>query len=221
MGVVIRWRERQHARASAASLAANSVSLSEVTPAPRASSVPKIADHHSAGMLSRCHHLETVGARAEMSEAMASFEGHSSITSRKDRKSAIGQVLGQLVLKRKDNLALDGKKPLGHTVPMADSEKEQYEQEFIARVKSARIATGMKQWQVAEALGVKQDFYKHWEVDRLMPHHLMGRFCIVCRVEPTWLVTGKGKKPLQPPHIVASQEPAKPKAKRAKRSRAA
>lgn len=104
---------------------------------------------------------------------------------------------------------------------MADSEKEQYDQQFIERVKSARIATGMKQWQIADAIGVPQDHYKHWETTRLMPHHLIGRFCIVCRVEPEWLMTGRGQKPLQPPHIVEREPEPTVKPRRTKRSKAA
>jgi hypothetical protein len=102
-----------------------------------------------------------------------------------------------------------------------ESESE-YKDAFIERVKAARIATGMKQWQIAEALGMPQDKYKQYESRSLIPHHLMGRFCIICRVEPDWLVTGKGQKPLKPPHIV-DQAPAKPipKPKRTKRHKAA
>lgn len=196
-----------HRDAPAVSRAASKIKVSDVTPPLRALSVDRIADHLSAGMLSRCHHLDTAGARAEMSEAMASFEGQSSITSRKDRILDMPTFLGPFVLKRKDNLALDGKKFLGHTVRMQDSEKDQFEQEFIQRVASARIATGLKQWQVAEAMGVPQDHYKHWEKKRVMPHHLIGRFCVITRVDPNWLLTGNGQKPLRAPHLV-EQEPA-------------
>ena len=63
--------------------------------------------------------------------------------------------LGQSVLKCKDKSALDAEIPLGHTVQMADSDQEDhYKQEFIARTRDARIATGKKQWQVAELLGI-------------------------------------------------------------------
>lgn len=135
-------------------------------------------------------------------------------------------VLGQTVLKRKANLSLDGKKTLGHNVPMSESDaKDQYEQEFIARVKAARIATGKKQWQVAELMGIKQDQYKHYEVTtgkgRVIPHHLIGRFCLVCSIDPNWLITGKGPKPLQPPHIVEREPESVPKPKRTRRSKAA
>lgn len=109
---------------------------------------------------------------------------------------------------------------------MAESDaKTQYEQEFIARVKAARIATGKKQWQVAELMDIKQDQYKHYEVltgkGRVIPHHLIGRFCLICSIDPNWLLTGKGAKPLQSPHVVEAEErPAVP-AKRAKRTRRA
>jgi transcriptional regulator with XRE-family HTH domain len=83
---------------------------------------------------------------------------------------------------------------------MADSETEvQYKQAFIERVKAARIATGMKQWQIADALGMPQDKYKQYESRSLLPHHLIGRFCIVTRVDPEWLITGRGQKPPKPP----------------------
>ena len=101
---------------------------------------------------------------------------------------------------------------------MADSDqKALYEQEFIARVKAARIATGKKQWQVAELMDIKQDQYKHYETGRVIPHHLIGRFCLICSVDPNWLLTGKGAKPLPPPQIVATEPAAIAKPGRAKR----
>lgn len=101
---------------------------------------------------------------------------------------------------------------------MAESETEaQYKQAFITRVSSARVATGMKQWQIAEALGIPQDKYKQYEGRSLMPHHLIGRFCLITHINPEWLMTGRGKKPLQPLAVVA-EEPAAPK--RPKRTRA-
>lgn len=111
---------------------------------------------------------------------------------------------------------------LGQNVPMVDSDaKAQYEQEFIARAKAARIATGKKQWQVAELMGIKQDQYKHYETGRVIPHHLIGRFCLICSIDPNWLLTGKGSKPLQATHAVEAEPEPVPKPKRAKRSRAA
>lgn len=105
---------------------------------------------------------------------------------------------------------------------MAESETEtQFKQAFTDRVKAARIATGMKQWQVADSLGIPQDKYKQYEGRSLLPHYLIGRFCIICRVDPVWLMTGKGQKPLRPPHIVETEERPVPKPKRARRSRAA
>jgi hypothetical protein len=126
-------------------------------------------------------------------------------------------ALRQFVLNCKDVLNLDGKLSLRHNVRMdyMDS-KAQYEQEFIARAKAARLATGKKQWQVAELMGIQQAQYKHYEVGRVIPHHLIGRFCLICNIDPNWLLTGKGAKPLQPPQVVASEVTAIPKAKRVK-----
>ena len=105
---------------------------------------------------------------------------------------------------------------------MADSEAEaQFKEEFIERVKAARIATGKKQWQVAELLNIPQDKYKHYEVGRQLPQYLVGRFCLVCNVDVGWLMTGHGAKPLRAPHLVEKEDPPIPKRKRTKRSRAA
>lgn len=222
MGIVVRFRQR-HGRASAVSRAANEVSISAVNSASAAVEVASKAAHHSAGTISRCHHLETVQAPAPgMSAANASREGHSSMIFLNEDKSDMSRLLGRSVLNCKDILALDGENRLGHTVPMTETDSEhQYKQEFIQRVKSARIATGMKQWQVAELLNIPQDKYKHYEVGRLVPHYLIGRFCVVCRVDPVWLVTGKGPKPLRAPHVVASEEAPIRKPKRTARSKVA
>jgi ribosome-binding protein aMBF1 (putative translation factor) len=220
MGILVAF-PRAHERISVFSRAANSTNTDGETPADLALSVAKIEDHKLDGMLSRCHHLETVSARARTSKAMASREGHSSITSRKDRKSGMPAVIGPFVLKRKDKVALDGIYRLGHNVRMPDDSEDQFKQEFIERVKAARIATGKKQWQVAELLNVPQDHYKHWEKTRLMPHHLVGRFCIVTNVDPNWLMTGRGAKPLKPLEAVPSEPHEVPKPKRLKKSKAA
>jgi DNA-binding XRE family transcriptional regulator len=103
---------------------------------------------------------------------------------------------------------------------MADSDvKTRYEKEFVERVKAARIATGKKQWQIAELMDIKQDQYKHFETGRVIPHYLIGRFCLICSIDPNWLLTGKGTKPLQPPHAVESSEILIHKAPKAGRSK--
>lgn len=116
------------------------------------------------------------------------------------------EVLGQSVLNCKAIPSLDGGLPLGHNVRMAESETEaEYKQRFMERVALARISRGWKQWQAGEALGMSQDKYKQYESRSLMPHHLIGRFCLVCRVDPEWLITGRGKKPIKPLQEVATE----------------
>lgn len=96
-------------------------------------------------------------------------------------------------------------------------EEAQYKQEFVARIKLARTGLGWKQWQMAEALGMSQDKYKQYEGRSYLPHHLIGRFCLVTRVDPEWLVTGRGEKPIQPLKVVEQEEEAiRPKARKAK-----
>lgn len=83
-------------------------------------------------------------------------------------------------------------------------EKEQYKQEFIQRVRDVRAAEHKTQEEMAVALGVKQDEYKHWEASRVIPHHLIERYCAVFSLDPAWIITGRGrmKRP--------SSEPARP-----------
>ena len=48
---------------------------------------------------------------------------------------------------------------------MAEPEAElEYKQQFILRVTKSRTASGMKQWQIAEAMGIPQDRYKQYEI---------------------------------------------------------
>jgi len=158
-----------------------------------------------------------------MSDAIASLDPQSSINSRNDVIcSAMPKLIGPIVLKRKANLSLDDELSLGHTVQMAESETEtEYKQLFMARVAQARIARGLKQWQIAEALGMPQDKYKQYEKRSLLPHHLIGRFCIVTRVDPEWLVTGRGQKPLKPIQLAEPEEVPTNKPKRARTKKAA
>jgi transcriptional regulator with XRE-family HTH domain len=69
----------------------------------------------------------------------------------------------------------------------------EFKQSFLRRVQSARMAAALTQRQMAELLGIPQDKYKHYESRTLLPHHLIGRFCTVCQVDPNWLMTGNPK----------------------------
>jgi hypothetical protein len=221
---------KDHALTSTTSRAANAANKSAVTPAVRAFSVATTADHHSAGIQSRCHHLVTVPAEAPISEPMASLAPcaslgpQSSMTARNEVIFDMSTLLGQNVLKSKAVPSLDCGRSLGQNVPMvAIDEKESFKQEFIDRVRRARASTGKKQWEIALAMGVEQDEYKHWEAKRLMPHHLIARFCFACQVDPVWLLTGHGRMKGSPtPELVREEAApaAKPRRQRAKRAAA-
>jgi DNA-binding transcriptional regulator YiaG len=222
MSEIIRFQD--HARTSAGSRAAKAVNVSALKPADAARSVASTDDHHSAGILFLCPHLVTRGTVVPTSDAIASREGQSSIIARNDVICVIPPLIGQSVLKRKAILSLDGKLSLGHTVRMAETESEaQYKLEFRARVKESRVAAKLKQWQIAEALGMTQDKYKQYESRSLLPHHLIGRFCVICRVNPEWLITGHGPRAIQPLKTVAGEpEPvARPKPTRKPQGRLA
>lgn len=206
MGIVIRFpKRRRHAR-TFSRRAANSVRTAEDTPADRAFSVARIDDHHSGGIQSRCHHLVTIPGDAPISdakairEACAPFGPHSSMTDLNEVILPMPCILGHSVLKRKGFLSLDARRSLGHNVRMDGAEsKAQFNQAFTMRVKEAREARGLTQAQMGEALGMAQDTYKQYEGRSLLPHHLIGRFCIIAQIDPEWLMTGRGKKPLRPP----------------------
>jgi transcriptional regulator with XRE-family HTH domain len=65
--------------------------------------------------------------------------------------------------------------------------------EFAERFKTARLAAGLTQQQVADACGVKFQTVSAWENGRakgMLAEHL---FCIcdLLRVDPRWLTTGE------------------------------
>jgi len=225
MGIIVRFT-RAHARASSSSptsglRAANATNVSAFSPALTATPVAKIGDHHSAGTLSRCAHLVTVGTLAPMSDAIASRESQRAMSSRKDVIcSAMAKLIGPIVLKRKANLSLDGKLSLGHTVQMSEQDTEtQFKQLFTERVKAARESQGLTQGQVAKALGIPQDRYKQYEGRSYLPPHFYERFCIVCRADLVWLMTGQGQKPLKAIQLVDEPEPiARPKRRRSQKA---
>ncbi len=111
---------------------------------------------------------------------------------------------------------------LGQNVRMtAPDEKDQYRLEFIDRVRQARASTGKKQWQIALAMGLEQDEYKHFEQPdtkskkgRVIPHYLIPRFCYACNVDPMWLLSGHGRmKGMPGPELVEAAQPPKPAAR--------
>ena len=226
MGIVVKFR--RHAR-TFSRRRAKLVNCSGETAADLAFSVPRIEDHRSGGIQSRCHHLVTIPADAPISKAKAvrapcaSFGPQSSITSRNELSFAMPNVLGQSVLKRKRFLSLDAQRSLGHNVRMGEGETEtQFKQAFTKRIKEARVARGWKQWQMAEALNMPQDKYKQYEGRTLLPHHLIGRFCLITHVDPVWLLTGRGEKPLRPIKAVENEQaPARPAKRRLRSKRAA
>jgi hypothetical protein len=221
-------REARHMRASAhpestaGFRAASAVILWAFSPAPDATPVRRTADHHSAGIESRCHHLLTADAlhsslaTSDTSAAIASRDDHSSITDRKDGKSPMDGALGQIVLNGKANLSYDCGEALGQNCPMAkDPGKSLYVEDFVARVRWARKARYETQDAIAKLMNMPQDSYKHFEAKRIMPHELIGRFCMACGVDANWLVTGQGKAPAR-----SQTEVDPPQTRRAPKSKA-
>lgn len=202
---VIQLPRRHYDRASAGSRAANAVISSAVRPADLATSVARIADHHSAGMLSRCSHLREAAGVAPIAMAIASAEPHSPITARNDVGVTIMEsCLGQLVLNGKSNLSYDYGEAFRDNAGMTERMSETEETlAYIARVRAARIAKFATQKPVYSYLDIPQDTYKHYEVipatgkGRPMPMRYIPKFCLITEISVEWLLTGEGKGPAQ------------------------
>jgi hypothetical protein len=210
---VVAFPQRGHVRASAGSRAASLANVSAVTPADLAGSVCETANHHSPGIRSLCDHFRIAGTPAPRSDAIASCDGQSRITSRNEAGSCMPNVLGQSVLKSKPNVSHDGVDLMGHSVPMKDQAKTAYKTAFMARVTAARKLRFTQQ-AMAESLGMEQDSYKQYETRSLMPHHLIPRFCTICGVSTDWLITGKGAGPAVQPVLEAKPRAPKRPARR-------
>jgi DNA-binding XRE family transcriptional regulator len=213
MGTVVRFPLR-HARASVGCRAAKAVKSSALSPAEAALGVPSMVDHHSAGMLSRCHHFETADAFAPMSAAMASREGQSSMIDRNER-SAIRLPIRQSVLKSKDILSGDVVNVVGQNVFMVARSQSvsDFKRMFIARTTFARERSGRSQEKMAVDLGVGQPTYAKYEKRTPLPHHLVLAFCGLCDVTPAWLYTAAIE--------LKADKPKRTRARRAKSKRAA
>ena len=67
-------------------------------------------------------------------------------------------------------------------------------QEFIARTKAARKASGYSQTEMARIFGIAQDTWKQYETRTPLPHRYIPNFCTIAKVSETWLFTGKGRR---------------------------
>ncbi|BAQ16952.1 helix-turn-helix domain-containing protein [Methyloceanibacter caenitepidi] len=74
----------------------------------------------------------------------------------------------------------------------------EYRWAYAERVKQARKESGYTQDQMARLLRLTQPTYSKYESGRgedapsLLPQHLIQDFCLICRVNIEWLVTGEG-----------------------------
>ena len=73
-----------------------------------------------------------------------------------------------------------------------------FQEDFIERTRQARVESGLKQQQVCDILGIDQGRYSKYEKRSPLPHHMVGRFCLVCRVSSDWLYYGGHKKTVIP-----------------------
>lgn len=204
MGIVLRIHATSATRSR---LAAKSANRSAVTPASRAFGKASKAVHHSAGMRSLCHHLETEVAGWPISAASVSRLGQSSMT---DRNESMPDVLGLSVPNVKAILSRDMGMAQGHPVLMGAEEtatEEAWRRAFKLRVKEAR---GRRSQEImADLLGVSRDAYSKYEAlsrDTVLPTRLLVKFAHICGQELDWLI--EGPKPAATNHRQAAKEPA-------------
>lgn len=182
--------------------AASSARASARKPFSRATRVPSTDFQRSDGMLSRCHHLLTAEADAPISEAIASFEGHQPITSRKEfGRTAMPDLLGQTVLKSKAKVSRADQIVVGVYAAMDRMSETEEKAYFIGRTKAARVAKYPTQKEICLLLDLDQGTYKQYETRTPLPHRFIPKFCAAVGVSTDWLLTGEGKGPRREEYI--------------------
>jgi DNA-binding XRE family transcriptional regulator len=172
--------------------AARETKTSASRPPPRAVSVAKIAFQNSAGTLSRCRHLEAVEGCTPISFARELTVGHRPITSWNVAKR-IRELVRRAVLEGKENFSSDAEDDSSQSSIMET--EATYAEAFTRRVYSAREHASLRQEDVAEVLGIQQSTYSKYEFRTPLPHRYVRAFCMLCRVNVEWLMTGQGKGP--------------------------
>lgn len=80
------------------------------------------------------------------------------------------------------------------------NEERKFNDALCARVKrlreaQVRFGDKMTAQQMAEQLRIPADRYRKYEDRSPLPAYLMERFCVICRVDLEFLLTGKHRKP--------------------------
>lgn len=65
-----------------------------------------------------------------------------------------------------------------------------YRDQFIARVRAARIDSGKSQKQIAIEIGVTLTAYQSYETRYYLPHHKIIPFCVATGIDHYYLLTG-------------------------------
>jgi DNA-binding XRE family transcriptional regulator len=172
--------------------AAKETKTSAVRPPTRAVSVDRIAFQSCGGTESRCRHLEAVEGFTPISFARASTVGHRPITSRNVVKR-MTELIRRQVLEGKENFSSDQVDDSSQSSIMET--EDTYAEAFTRRVYSAREHASLRQEDVADVLGIQQSTYSKYEFRTPLPHRYIRAFCMLCRVNVEWLVTGQGKGP--------------------------
>lgn len=197
MGKILKFprHTRASSRVTTGGRAAKLARVSASKPAALARSVPSRDCHHSAGMLSRCHHLLTCGAVAPppISDAAASLVGQSSMTDRND-VSMLGNM-GQFVPKSKAIVSRDYDDPIRHNVPVNEHDENRAESAWREAFRQRLIAAqgARTNADMAELLGITATRYSKYRGSRksLIPLRLLPTFCKICGISLESLIEGK------------------------------
>lgn len=186
MGIVLRFG---HATSAWSRLAAKSANRSAVTPASRALGNANKAVHHSAGIRSLCHHLETEVAGWPISAASVSRLGQSSMI---ERNESMPNLLGPNVPKVKAIMSRDMGIAQRQNVSMDEDESETgWGVAFRQRLKAARGTRTHSQ--MALLVGCTRDQWNKYEnrIGKAVPIRLLEKIAAAAGKSLEWLITGK------------------------------
>lgn len=216
MGDVVGFPKR-HVRASSTCFAARRAKRSADNPASLARPVAKTRVHHSEGIVSRFHHLITDQFEVPTSEAIASRDGHKSMTDLnvvKAESVSMPGLLGPIVPNIKVILSHDSNLPVGHSGLMAQDVEEIAESEwregFRQRIREAQ--GNRTQEQMATLLGITRERWAKIVGARGtgFPIRLLTKFCMICDRDLVWLLDGpSAAKASAPASRKATTQPTK------------
>lgn len=85
------------------------------------------------------------------------------------------------------------------TLPMGKDARSAWEDAFTSRTREFRDRAGFQQKQMAALLGVPAENYRKYEGRTCLPHYLIPRFCLACKIDYEDLFNTKVERPKDRP----------------------